>query len=234
MIQQGARRGEVGVRVDRGHVGGGPALLAGEQRGDAAGAVRRGELDAQGFGRAALVGHDGDAVGEPGAGRLVPAVPLVAGLPCGHHAHAVGSGAQRHPPGHAVQDTALGVGGLDDVDRLGPPVEGPVHVGDPAGPQQREQGAEAEVAGDAGRVAQADRHRHAEGVGRVGRITVEPLGAADDHRTRSVWITSTSTGSSPATSTVSVCRAARCQTPSGPRASTPAPVRRSRSRKRSW
>ncbi len=68
VVQERGRGGEMGVGVDRGHVGGGPALPAGEQLGDAVGAVRRGELDTERFGRAALVGHDGDAVGEPGTG----------------------------------------------------------------------------------------------------------------------------------------------------------------------
>ncbi len=99
----------------------------------------------------------------------MPAVPVVTGLPGGHQADAVGLGAQRHPSGHAVQYPAVGVGGLDDVDRLG--------LGDPAGPQQRQQGAEAEVSGDAGRVAQADRQGRGGGVGGVSGIS--HIGTAD-------------------------------------------------------
>lgn len=97
----------------------------------------------------------------------------MAGLPGGHDPDAVVRGADRDAAGDPVQDAALGVGGLDDVDRLGPGVQGTVHVGDPAGPQQRQQGAEAEVAGDARRVPQADGQWSA---------VVQPLRAARDHR----------------------------------------------------
>lgn len=159
--------------MDRRHVRRRPALPAREQGGDAVGAVRCGELDAQRGGRSALVGHHGDAVGEPGAGRGVPAGPLVAGFPRGHRPQTVRGGAHRDPARDPVQQAALRVGGLHHVDRLGPRVQGAVHVGDPAGPQQRQQRAETEVGGDAGRVAQAEGGRGA---------VVEALGAARDHR----------------------------------------------------
>ncbi|CAM5638679.1 hypothetical protein SGRIM128S_01033 [Streptomyces griseomycini] len=169
----------MGVRVDRGHVGGGPAVPHREQLGDAVGAVRRGELDAERGRGAALVRHHGDPVGQSGARRLVPAPPLVTGLPGRHQAGQVGRGAHRDPAGHPVQGAALGVGGHHHVDRFGPPVDGPVHVGGPARPQQRQQGGEAEVAGDAGRVAQGDGER---GFAGRGHAVVEALGAADDDR----------------------------------------------------
>ncbi|EFL40512.1 PE-PGRS family protein [Streptomyces griseoflavus Tu4000] len=76
-----------------------------------------------------------------------------------------------------MQGAALGVRGHDHVDRLGPPVDGPVHVGHPAGPQQRQQRAEAEVAGDPGRVPEGDGRRRPAG---LGHAVVEALGAADD------------------------------------------------------
>ncbi|GAA3227793.1 hypothetical protein GCM10020256_39410 [Streptomyces thermocoprophilus] len=171
MVQQGCAGGEVGVGVDGGHVGRRPGAAGVEEGADAVGAVRWGELDAEGGSGAALVGHDGDAVGESGAGRLVPAGPLVAGFPRGHGSDAVGVGADGHPAGDAVQEAAVGVGGLDDVDGFGPQVEGVVDVGDGAGAQQRQQRAEAEVGGDAGRGAQAERERGA---------VVEAFGAAGD------------------------------------------------------
>ncbi|MGX1131706.1 hypothetical protein RKD49_003896 [Streptomyces glaucescens] len=64
--------------------------------------------------------------------------------------------------------------GLDDVDRLGPLVEGTVDVGHRAGPQQRQQGTEAEVGGDAGRLTQAEGERGA---------VVEAFGTARDDGT---------------------------------------------------
>ncbi len=188
-VQQGFCGGQSGVHVDRRHVGGRPAVLLTQQGRDAVGAMGRGELDAERGGEAALVGHGGDAVGEPAAGRLLPAVPVVAGFPGGDRPGAVGLRAHRHLPGDPVQQTALGVGGLDDVDGLGPQVDGTVDVGDPAGAQQRQQRAEAEVGGDAGWVAQGQGEGRGVVVPGVGEIRVgtflqigETLRPADDHR----------------------------------------------------
>nr|MCF0101693.1 hypothetical protein [Streptomyces sp. MH191] len=146
----------MGVGVDLRHVGGPPPRAPAEERADAVGPVRRGELGAEGGGGPALVRHHGEAVVEIPVRRLVPAGPLVPGLPGGDGPHPVGGGAHGDASGDPVQRAALGVGGQDDVDGLGPPVERPVDVGDPAGPQQRQQRAEAEVPGDAGRVAQGE------------------------------------------------------------------------------
>lgn len=105
---------------------------------------------------AALVRHHGDAVLDRPVRHLVPAPPFVPGLPGGDGPGAVVSVAERDSAGDPVQYAALGVGGLDDVHGLGPVVERPVDVGDFAGPEEREERAEAEVFGDAGRVAEAD------------------------------------------------------------------------------
>lgn len=71
-----------------------------------------------------------------------------------------------------MQQAALGVGGVDDVDGLGPAVEGAVDVGDGTGAQQGGQDGEAEVAADAGRVAEG------EGLAAAVRLVPDDDGAA--------------------------------------------------------
>ncbi len=167
----------MGVGVEGRHAGGGPAVLPREQRGDAVGAVRRGELHAEGAAGPRWLAITATPSSSPARGSLVPAPPLVAGLPRGHHPGAVGLGAYGDAAGHPVQGAARGVGGQDDVDGLGPQVHGAVDVGDATGPQQGQQRAEAEVTGDARRVPQGEGERRLTG---LGDPAVETLGAADD------------------------------------------------------
>ena len=68
----------------------------------------------------------------------------------------IGLGAHRHPSGDAVQQTTFGVGGLNDVDGLGPQINSTVHIGNPPGPQERQKGTEAKVTGDTRRVTQGE------------------------------------------------------------------------------
>lgn len=86
-------------------------------------------------------------------------------------------GAYGDVSGDPVQGGPGGVGGEDHVDGFDPAVEGGVEIGDRTGPEQRGQHVEAEVAGDAGRVAEADDGRVG---GRVGARTV--VYVPDDHR----------------------------------------------------
>lgn len=74
-----------------------------------------------------------------GGGRG-PALPVVPRVPRGHRAQPVGAVAQRDGARVAVQQAALGAGGVDHVDGLGPAVEGGVDVGDGAGAQERGEG----------------------------------------------------------------------------------------------
>lgn len=114
----------------------------------------------------------------------MPALPVVAGLPGGDGVQPVGLRAHGDPSGDPVQQPALGVGGLDDVDGLGPQVERPVHVGGTAGPEEREQGAETEVLGDPGRVAEGEGHGHTRETRPLllRRSPVQPFRTARDHR----------------------------------------------------
>lgn len=174
--EQRLGRCQVGVPVDVGHRLRGPVRGAAEQLADAVGAVRRRELHAERGGDAARVRHDGEALDGLGGGRR-PALPGVLRLPRGHGTQPVGAVAQRHGTRDAVQQAAFGVGGVDDVDRLGPAVEGAVDVGDGAGAQQGGEGGEPEVAADAGRVAQGEGLGAAVGVGVGVGVSIGVVGA---------------------------------------------------------
>lgn len=126
---------------------------------DAPRAVRRCELDPERGGQFPLVGHHGEALDRLARQRLVQPAPGVPRLPGPDGTQGVRRVAYGYGARDAVQQTALGVRRLYDVDRLGPAVEGPVHVVDRAGPQQQRQGVEAEFTAHPWRVAQADGRR---------------------------------------------------------------------------
>ncbi len=152
-----------------GHVGGRPGRAGdltrsrargrGQQLPYAGGPVRRCELDAERGGEAALVGHHGGAGGgvDLGTGRGLGALaPGVRGIVRGDDPEPVLVRAHGDVSGDPVQRGPRGVGGQDHVDGFDPAVQRGVEILDRTGPEQRGQHVEAEVPGDAGRVAEAD------------------------------------------------------------------------------